>query len=130
MPGQWHVGDGFRADERLVSLGESGLGARRRFLETPLTPCCDGDFLASAQSAHVASQPAVDGGRGSTLSLVRGPWTTGRVILPEHRTAVDGVAMLVAEATQQGAHRGHGLGMGGMVGEVHFFPGIFVEIKQ
>jgi len=29
--GQWHIRNGFRADEPLVSLGESGLGVRRRF---------------------------------------------------------------------------------------------------
>ena len=64
QPGQWHFGNGLPADERLVSLGGSGLGVRRRFPETPLTPC-DGDFLASTQTV---SQSA---GLGASVPCVR-----------------------------------------------------------
>ena len=52
------------AAERLVSLGGDGLGVRRRFPETPLTPC-DGDFLASTQTV---SQSA---GLGASVPCVR-----------------------------------------------------------
>ena len=38
-------------------LGVSGLGFRRRFLEPPLTPRCDGDFLASAQTVSQSAGP-------------------------------------------------------------------------
>ena len=47
---------GLPADERLVSLGGSGPGARRRFPETPLTPC-GGDFLTSAQTVSQSAGP-------------------------------------------------------------------------
>jgi len=40
-----------------MSLGGNGLGVRKRFPETPLTPCCDCDFLGSAQTVSRVARP-------------------------------------------------------------------------
>ena len=55
---------GLPADERLVSLGGSGPGARRRFPETPLTPG-GGDFLTSSQTVSQSAGP------GASVPCVR-----------------------------------------------------------
>ena len=47
-----------------MSLGGSGPGARRRFPETPLTPC-GGDFLTSAQTVSQSAGP------GASVPCVR-----------------------------------------------------------
>ena len=47
-----------------MSLGGSGPGARRRFPETPLTPC-GGDFLTSAQTVSQSAGP------GASVPYVR-----------------------------------------------------------
>ena len=54
---------GLPADERLVSLGGAP-GARRRFPETPLTPC-DADFLTLAQTVSQSAGP------GASVPCVR-----------------------------------------------------------
>ncbi len=55
---------GLPAAERLVSLGRSGPIARRRFPETPLTPC-GGNFLTSVQTVSQSAGP------GASVPCVR-----------------------------------------------------------